>query len=446
MKAQFDYPPLVPRWISLRNALRLVSNPIPILSENIHNYGKTYTFHIGGMRKGIVTTEPEMIRHILQKNHRNYTKSGMQTDVLGHYVGKGLLTSEGDFWLRQRRLIQPAFHREQLARISEIMYQEIDAYFSWRWNTSGRRDIYREMHTLAFRIVAKALFDADMDEKTLRQLSEQITRVQRFVVRRIRQPYLHPWLHVSGQMRRHDKVSDSSRNILLQIIRQRKEKGAGRNDLLDLLLSTRYEDTGEPMDETQVLDESLILFIAGHETSANALTWTLYLLSRYPETLEALREEASALPSTMAEAMRMTETIKVIEESMRLYPPAWVIDRLSLGEDAICGFSYPANTFIILYIYGLHHDPDLWPQPERFDPERFSDRNKQEHMPYSYLPFGGGPRLCIGNQFAMLEMILALAYVVRHYDFRLAGPEPEMQPLVTLRPKDGLWMEISARR
>jgi len=247
------------------------------LHENLTKYGKSYTFHIGGLRKGILTTEPAFIQHVLQKNHRNYRKSKLQTYFLARYVGRGLLTSDGAFWLRQRRMIQPAFHRTQLNRLVGIIAEEVDRFFRLHWTSTGTRDIYEDMHTLAFRIVAKALFSADIEGDVLRKLSQQISRLQWFITQRIRKPYLHQWYYVSGQIRKHDKVAAEARSTILGIIRERKRSGERKNDLLDLLLSARYEDTGLPMDETQILDESLILFVAGHETTANALTWTLFL-------------------------------------------------------------------------------------------------------------------------------------------------------------------------
>ena len=444
--ANYNYPPLVPRWISIRNALRMVQNPIPILSENVEMYGKSYTFHIGGMQKGIVTIEPEFIQHILQKNHRNYRKSEMQTHILGHYVGKGLLTSDGAFWLRQRRLIQPAFHRERLDRIMSIMIEEIDDFLSTQWTGSSTKDIYSEMHRLAFRIVAKALFSADISDDVLLTLSQQITEIQHFVTRRIRQPYLHYWFKVSGKMQSHDRLADGARRILLNIIQERKTQDVQSNDLLDLLLGSRYEDTGEPMDERQVLDESLIIFVAGHETTANALTWILYLLTQHPGWTEAIRDEHDTEPTGLMDVMRRSATRQVIEEAMRLYPPAWIIDRLPNTADEILGFRYPKDTFLIQYIYGVHRDPDLWPDPERFDPERFGEEGKKQHVPYSYLPFGGGPRLCIGNQFAVMEMILALGQIVKRYDLTLVGEHPEMRPMVTLRPKGKVMMRVEKRQ
>jgi len=440
---KYSFPPLVPRWVSIRNALRMVKNPIPILSGNLQNYGKSYTFHVGGVKKGIVTTEPEFIQHILQKNHRNYKKTYLQTDILGHYVGQGLLTSDGAYWLQQRRLIQPAFHREKLAHLVGIMADEVGRYFDAHWSAGAQVDLYREMHTLAFRIVARSLFGAEVSEEVLSTLSRNITLVQSFVTRRIRQPYLHWWFKLSGAMRAHDKISDQSRALLLEIIRGRKESGEVRHDLLDLLLTSRYEDTGSPMTEKQVLDESLILFVAGHETSANALTWCLYLLTQHPEWYDAIKAETTSAPTTYAELMQLQVTKQVIQETMRLYPPAWIVDRVSVADDEIKGFRYPGETFTIQYIYGVHHDPDLWPDPECFDPDRFSPERVKDQIPFSYLPFGGGPRLCIGNQFAMLEMLLVVSHIVRNYRLQLVGDHPVLQPLVTLRPKGEVLMKLT---
>jgi cytochrome P450 len=196
------------------------------------------------------------------------------------------------------------------------------------------------------------------------------------------------------------------------------------------------------MTEAQILDESLILFVAGHETSANAITWCLYLLSQHPEWYQAVRDEVMSAGTTFQDLMQLQVTRRVIDETMRLYPPAWIIDRVSVGEDEILGYQYPGGTFTIQYIYGVHHDPDLWPNPEHFDPTRFEPERIKNQVPYSYLPFGGGPRLCIGNQFAMMEMLLVVSYVVRHYTLDLVGDHPVVQPLVTLRPKGDVMMEL----
>ncbi len=439
-------PPKVPRRTSLRHALKAVHNPLPFLKENVKNFGKTYAFHVGGMRQGILTIDPEVIQHILQINNRNYRKSRMQTEILGHYVGKGLLTSEGAFWLRQRRLIQPAFHKSKLNGLVAIVQDEIEKFFSANWNGGGRRELYTDMHHLAFRIVARSLFSTALDDDEVLELSNQISAIQAFVVKRIRQPYLHHWLRMNGQMRRHDQISASVRRTILDVIRRRKASGAESNDLLNLLLSVRYEDTGEPMSEEQMLDESLILFTAGHETSAVALSWTFYLLAKHPEYIELIRNETpNAGFSGLNDVMQMQMTTQVIEESMRMYPPAWVIDRLSNADDAVGNFSYPKDTFFILWIYGLHNDPELWPQPEKFDPRRFDPAVKKDRKPFSYIPFGAGPRMCIGHQFAMMEMIQTIAHVTANYNYELIDHNVGIRPLVTLRPKSSIGIRVSRK-
>jgi len=443
----YNYPPLVPRSRSLRHALQAVHNPIPFLTGNIRDYGKTYTFHMGGFKKGVVSIDPAFIRHVLQQNHRNYRKSAMQTEILGHYIGKGLLTADGGFWLRQRRMIQPAFHRDKLNELVGVMHDEIVRFFETNWANGSVRDIYQDMHELAFRIIARAMFSSELDEEFVQRISDKITRVQKFVVNRIRQPYLHWWFSISGQFGKYDKLAGSIRQELLAIVRQRQREGVNeeRGDLLDMLLATRYEDTGEPMPESQLVDEVLILFVAGHETSANALSWALYLLAKHPGYADKIRHEAQDKYDSIGEVLAKDTTRKVIEETMRLYPPAWIVDRLSNKEDAIGEFSFRADTFLVLFLYGMHHDPDLWPEPEKFDPERFSDENKANHIPHSYLPFGSGPRLCIGHQFAMVEMILALLTACSRFSITLVDEEVRLRPMITLKPEEPMRMQVSRR-
>jgi cytochrome P450 len=217
-----------------------------------------------------------------------------------------------------------------------------------------------------------------------------------------------------------------------------------------MLLDARYEDTGEGMNEKQLLDETLILFVAGHETSANALTWTWYLLSQHPEAVVKIRreivEKIGDRPPEFADLPKLEYLTQVIEESMRLFPPAWITDRVAVDDDQYNGIDIPKGIAVVTYIYGAHHSPDYWPEPEKFIPERFSKENKKKQAPFSYLPFGGGPRLCIGNNFAMMEMQLALARLVPRYDFQLAeGQSIELQPLITLRPKNGIMMKFDLR-
>ena len=453
-EAQAKLPPLVPRYISLVRAASFIANPIPILSANLNQYGRTYRFHIGGFKKGMVTTEPEIIQHVLQKNNRNYKKSEIQTDLLAHYIGKGLLTSEGAYWLRQRRLIQPGFHRDRLAKLVQIINDEIGICIKQLHKSAQTNkivDLYEVMHTLAFRIVAKTLFSTGMNESQISKLSRQITDIQSFIVKQIRQPYAHLWHRWSGQIQACEGLAKETRQILSSIIEQRLGSGEQLDDLLQMLIDSRYEDTGEQMTLSQLLDECLILFVAGHETSANALAWTFYLLAKNPGKVIPLIRDTQVWVNygknpTFNHLKSLTYTTQCIEEALRLYPPAWIIDRVAIEKDTISGYKIPRNTLVILYIYGSHHDSALWNDPESFKPERFDTKTRKSIPDFAYFPFGGGPRLCIGNNFAMMEMQLVLTRLIKEFDFVLQSPsQATLHPLITLRPLEKLEFRIVPR-
>ncbi len=441
-------PPIVPRWVSLQRTFRFAANPVPIMSDNFQKYGRTYSFHIGGVKKGIATVDPAVIQHILQKNNRNYRKSNIQTGVLKKYVGGGLLTSEGAYWLKQRRLIQPGFHHDRLKELVNLMNPEIDHYFQ-ELSLDSSVDISATTHTLAFNIIAKALFSTSIGAEDMRLLSENLNILQEFIIQQVRQPYKLPWFKISGLMRHHDKLAQQTKGIILNLIRQRVASGVPQNDLLQMLLDARYEDTGKGMTEQQLLDESMILFVAGHETSANALAWIFYLLSRHPDSLEKITSEiehvlAGQTP-TFTDLTQLSYTRQVIEEALRIYPPAWVIDRVALEEDEVAGLILPKGALMIIYVYGTHHDPDLWEAPEAFNPERFSPENKLAQTPFAYFPFGGGPRLCIGNNFAMMEMQLVLVHFLQKFQITAPAKSVEIRPMVTLRPKKPIHLKLIKR-
>lgn len=442
--------PAIPRWKSLLNSVRFLRNPLEVISENIARYGDTYSFHLGGVQKGIMSARPEVIQHVLQKNHRNYRKSPIHFDKLARFLGNGLLTSDGDYWLRQRRLIQPGFHRKRLEGLAAVMNIEIARFMDRLEEKTGLNptiDMSHAMMELAFRVVARALFSADLPEDKLLELSRNITELQAFIIRLIRQPYLEWWFQLSGKTDFHLQMAARSRSVVADIIRQRRQSDAVHDDLLQMLLDARYEDSGEGMTEEQLIDESLILFVAGHETTANALAWTWHLLSQHPDAVQGLRDEhqrvlAGRLPG-FDDLPRLEYTLQVIEEAMRLYPPAWVTDRVAIEDDVVDGVHIPAGAMIALSIYGVHHSEKHWDAPESFRPVRFSKENKATQHPYAYLPFGGGPRLCIGNSFALMEMQLILVQMLRRFEVEaVPGQTIIPQALITLRPKYGLQMKV----
>ncbi len=451
LKMAYNYPPAVSRWKSLQNLPRMMANPIPVFNEYIAECGDVYTFNFrGSSTKGIFSINPIFHQHVLQKNNRNYRKSEVQSRWLGHYLGKNLLTTEGSYWLRQRRLIQPGFHRQRLAGILNIMHSVIDQYLislDLRLKNDSEIDIAEDMMELAFLLVARSLFNTSVGPGQLKDLALKITLLQEFLVKQIRLPFLNPWFKFSGLQRKHERISYEAEQIIREVIEARQKSDAEQDDLLQMLIDARYEDTGKTMSYRQLLDETKILFVAGHETTANALAWTWYLLAQHPAALQKIREEVTQINSDgvlQFEDLRKLEyTTQVIEESMRIYPPAWITDRLSMDEDECMGYHYPKNTMIGIYIYGTHHNPKLWEEPTAFKPERFTKEEKKKRIPYSYFPFGGGPRLCIGNNFAMMEMQLVLAKMAMAYDFELApGHKVKQLPLVTLRPQNGIRLRI----
>ncbi|KAG1657612.1 11-oxo-beta-amyrin 30-oxidase [Nymphon striatum] len=366
---------------------------------------------------------PEIIKQILQKNHKKYHKSTLQTEDLGKYIGKGLLTSNGEHWRTHRRMIQPAFHKKKLEGLIGIM----DAAICKQLNlikTNEPQDIYPLMGDLAFQVVAQSLFSRDDIQADMAELKRITERNQVMLIREMRQPYMNWWFKLSGAIKRHLNYSKEARNILNEIIEERISSDADKDDLLDMLLKARYED-GTAMSRDQLIDEVLILFTAGHETTANALSFTLFLLAQNQDVQELAFKSASAVNlenDNHFENLAALSYIKqCVEEGMRLYPPAYYIDRMSIEEDQLGEHTIPKNTMILL--------------AEEFHPERFDPKNKKDFSNY-YYPFGAGPRMCVGNSFAIYEMILVVARILKKYKVEAQTKEVEVDPLITLRPKE----------
>ncbi|UOG76341.1 cytochrome P450 [Hymenobacter tibetensis] len=447
--------PWVPRWRTLLGSVAFTRDPIGRLNNILTEYGDTVGVHLGGIRPGMVTRDPALVQHILQKNHRRYLKSDL-THGLIRYLGRGLLTNEGADWLRQRRLIQPGFHRQRLAGLTRLMQT---AAAEWTTELTARTtdgaaivDTHEAMTRVAFRIVARATFSASLSEAEGERLAAILTEIQAFYVRTIRQPYLRPWFRARGTYRRNDLLSQELRELVRGYIRQRRQHppatpAEAPDDLLQMLLDTRYEDTGEPMQEEQLLDEVNILLVAGHETSANALSWLFYLLAQNPAVADKVRAEMEAVLAGRTpefnDLPQLPYSLQVVQEALRLYPPAWILDRVALEDDEFQGQRIPKGTLFSLYLYGVHHHPALWPDAEVFRPERFAPGAVPAPPPYGYLPFGGGPRLCVGSHFALTEIQLVLLETLRYFSVEPAQESPPvLMPLVTLRPQGELLLRF----
>lgn len=383
----------------------------------------------------MLTRDAEITLHLLRKNHRNYEKSKIQTKFLSKYVGKGLLTSSGDYWLKQRRLIQPAFHKEKLQKLVSIMETTIAKQLE---NLPLHQviDSYPIMNELAFHVVAKSLFNYSSDDSTMHRLQNIIETLQDFIIREIRQPHKKWWYQVSGLVKKHLKLVQESRDIINKVIDERRASQKEHDDLLDMLLKAKYEDDGTSMTNEQLIDEILIFFVAGHETTANALTFTFHLIAKHPAVYQKVLAEIDAIDENlppMEKIAKLNYVKNCVEESMRLYPPAWITDRVAMEDDAFATYKIQKGTMIGISFYELHRNEKYWKNPNDFEPERFSEENRKATAKY-YFPFGAGPRMCIGNGFALYEMMLTVYQMLKKYHIETKQQQIEIAPLITLKP------------
>lgn len=443
----------------------LIGNSRALLKDNLgfvmkmaREYGDVVHYRMGPMPVYQVN-HPEGVKRILQDNNRNYSKDTFDLPFVNMLLGNGLVTSQGDTWLRQRRLMQPVFHHRYVTALVEQMADATAGMLDrWQQNEGSGRplDIAEEMMSLTLDIVNQALFTSTVSDET-----EAIRQAMAFLAEdlafRFQLPFYPPPFVPTLRNIRFKRALATLDRTIQGIIDGRRALLATADleedepqDLLSLLMAARDEETGEGMDDRQLRDEVITMFIAGHETTALALSWAWYLLSAHPDVERKLHEElASELNGrapTAADLPNLIYTRMVIDETVRLYPPAWISNRQSVNEDVICGYHIPAGSFVAFSPYVTHRDPDLWTDPERFDPERFANGQEKSRPRYAYFPFGGGPRQCIGKGFALVEAQLILATVAQRYRLRLApGHEVQPQALMTLRPKGGMPMVLEAR-
>jgi cytochrome P450 len=440
--------PAVSRSQSFLDSRAMARNPVQVLSKYTKLHGETFRFYFGGVKEAIVTTNPVVIQHVLKTNSENYYKSEIQKKRMGHFLGKGLLTTEGEPWRTQRRLIQTGFERKQLEVLSSIMQDSLaDSLQDFdRQARIGPVDIYPLMMKITFAMVGRSLFGARLKEEDINLVSLAISTVQEFMVRQTIQPYLNPWFAISGELRRHWEMRSRAFGVLDEYLQRRRKEAPG-HDLLQILMDARYSD-GQGMPDELVLSESMQLLVAGHETSSNALSWLLYLLSSRPDCVDEIRQEFDSVlgekPLCFSDVPKFEFTTRVILEALRLYPPFWMVDRMALADDRAGDVAIPRGSTVVVFVYGVHHSPQYWDNPETFDPERFTKSKEKLHTPFSHLPFGAGPRGCIGGNYAMLQILMILSVLLRKYDFRLVpGQTIEARPMVILRPEHGIRMTFT---
>lgn len=402
-------------------------------------------------RKVFFSTNLEVFKYVLQSNQKNYVKSVAYRN-LKLALGNGLVTSEGEEWRRNRRLAQPAFYKTQLEGLYKAMTGVAERYceqLAEKIKDSETIEISAEMMSVTADIVLKALFSAE-NPAAMSEMYRIMVHSQEYIIERTIAPYKTPFSYLFGKHRRFRKDMDWFDSHLYRIIEERRKEQQPANDLLSMLLHSRYEDTGEPMSDKQLRDEAITLFAAGHETSSNGLSWIFYLLSQHRDIFQKLKSEVDIVLGDKTPAFedlrKLTYTMQVINEGMRLYPPAFAVGREPLEDDEILGVHIPKGSVVFLSICGVHRDPQYWERPDEFYPEHFTPENEKNRPRMAFMPFGAGPRMCIGNHFALMEMQLLLAMLVRRFDFELVSNVPVVpQPLITLKPKYGISMRIKQR-
>jgi len=437
-------PPRMPGPPLIRNTLRLLRTPLEFTLACARACGDVADMNVRLMTIYLVS-HPELIEQVLVTKAKIFHKD-LGTKSLSLVLGQGLLTSEGDFWKRQRRLTQPGFHRDRVASYGAVMVEYTERMLD-AWRGGQERNVHEDMMGLTREIVAKTLFDADV-----RAEGGPIDEAFQAIVQRFQDA--PPGVPVIGDLptpgkRRFDRALRTLDQVIYGMVAERRAGGRDRGDLLSMLISAEDEGGGR-MSERQIRDEALTLFLAGHETTAAALTWTFNLLTQNPEAEARLFRELDEVLGGRAPAVgdlpRLKFTEGVVYESMRLMPPAWAIGREPLEDCEIGGYHVPKGTQVWISQYVVHRDPRYFTDPEAFRPERWENDFAKKLPRYAYFPFGGGPRVCIGNAFALMETTLCLATIARRYRVRVVSKQPLPHvAAVTLRPKEAVRVVLEAR-
>jgi len=445
--ARHGWPPGPRRTPRAVLPLALGREPLSYLRDLARTYGDIAHITAAGEHI-VVLSHPQMVKDVLITHQKNFRK-GRGLERARKLLGNGLLTSEGEDHLRQRRLIQPAFHKERIASYATAMTEYADRVQA-RWADGDTLDVAEEMMRLTLGVVGRTLFDADVESQA-RNVGDALTSVlNSFWTTML--PFADLLEKLPIPLLRKGKEARAQLDaIIYGLIAERRKSPGDRGDLLSMLLLAQDEEQGgRGMTDAQVRDEAMTIFLAGHETTANALAWTWYLLSGAPDVEQQLHEEVDRVLGgrmpTVADLPRLALVEQVITESMRLYPPAWIIGRRAIGEYEVGGYTLPPRTIVLISPYVIQRDARFFEEPDRFMPARWTPEFRQALAPFAYVPFGGGTRRCIGESFAWMELVLVTAAIAQQWRLRLVPGHPVMpQPVVTLRMKHGLRMTAERR-
>jgi cytochrome P450 len=426
-------------------------DPLGFLLTIQRQYGDVVRYRLGWWNFYLFSL-PDHVKHILVENTHNY--GGFLVDrVVASVFGRGLFMSEGEVWRRHRRMMQASFHRERVKTVGPVTAAAtLEMLEQWQVLTESGQplDMLREMMSLALRIAVKELFGIGLSAEA-HSVTQAVTDIRDYFGYRIaRMPFVPPRFIPTAQNRKFQVALQSLQETVARIINERRRHNEDTGDLLSRLMLARDKETGYRMDDRQIRDEVMAMVFMSHEPTADVLTWTWYLLSQHPMVERRLHEELAEVlggrTPTVEDLPNLPYTRRVLEEAMRLYPPAWLLGRRALVDDEIGGYHIPKKSIVVFSPYITHRHPALWENPEEFAPDRFTPERSTGRPGYAYIPFGGGPHGCIGSHFAMIECQSVLATVAQHYRPRLVPGHPvEPDPLITLQPRHGMLMTLECR-
>ncbi len=429
--------PKLPPEAELQFDVGSTDDSLERMIELFARHGDTYRVFVPARRSyTYVIHHPDDVKRVLVSNHRNYTK-GVGLDRVKILLGKGIMTSEGELWKRQRYMMQPLFHRRVITGFAEVIAQANERFLE-RWDGLARRgepvNLTDEMSELTLAIVLRSIFGIDLD-----RLTEELGA--------------NPFEVVAREPARDLQFAFKFRSLtklVARLIERRRAESTEHFDYVAMLMSARDKESGEPMGERQLIDEIMTLIVAGHETTASGLNWTWYLLSQHPAAEARLHAEVDAVPQMAAPSLAQMEALaytqQVINEALRLYPPGWLLSRRTIEADVLGGFPLPPGTNVLLPLYLLHRHPRFWKEPDRFWPERFDAEHEAERPRFAYMPFAAGPRHCIGETLALYEMLMHLYKVARRYRLAYLPDKPlELEAQINLRTRYPLHMRLERR-
>ena len=436
---------MVDKTLTFKDIQAYQEDRIAVMQQVIAEYGNLVQIRILWI-KMLVVNEPDLVRDLLVKHAEHIHRDPYSGAVIKRMLGGGVLVAEGDEWKRKRKLVQPAFHATRIRDYADVMARYTREAVA-AWQTGDELTIDNAMTQLTLRIIAKTMYNVDIVEQTA-AIGRNMATITEIGEEQLGEPYILPAWVPTPRNRRQNQALGNVHELLLGIIRDRVQSGKDEGDLLSMLIQARHEEDGSALSERELLEECLTLFVAGHETTAAVMTWTWYLLSQNRAVFLKLQNEIdSALggePVTFESLAQLPYTEWVIKEALRLYPPAWTIGRVAITDFELGGREVKKGTVVMASPYLLHHSAEFFPDPERFWPERWADDQPQPHR-YAYIPFGAGPRVCLGNMFAMMEARVILATIVQRVELDCLSEDVAYQLKLTLRPKNPIRMRVTQR-